>query len=180
MKGLVFTTFNDMVEQKIGIEMWESLLESVKPESGGIYTSIEDFPDQELLDIITVLSSKTGTPVVDLVNSFGQYLFHALAFKHPIFTDEKPDLIEFLKSIESVIHKEVRKLYQNPNLPSIEWEQPQEEKLILHYHSPRMLCHLAEGLIKGAAEHYDTKINISQSACMHDGADRCTFLIELA
>jgi hypothetical protein len=180
MKGIVFTTFNDMVEQKIGIDMWESLLETVKPESGGVYTSIEDFPDQELLGMVTELSNKTGTPVVDLVNAFGQYLFHALAFKHSVFTDEKPDLMGFLKSIENVIHKEVRKLYQNPNLPSIQWEQTQKDKLILHYHSPRMLCHLAEGLIKGAAEHYETKINISQSACMHNGADRCTFLIELA
>lgn len=179
MKGIVFTTFNDMVEQKIGIDMWESLLDSVKPESGGIYTSIEDVPDQELFDMVTQLSNKTGTPVNELIEAFGQYLFHALAFKHSVFTDEKPNLIEFLKSIENVIHKEVRKLYQNPNLPSIEWEQPEENTLILHYHSPRKLCHLADGLIRGAAEHYKTKIKMSQSACMHDDADRCTFVIEI-
>ncbi|MFK7865530.1 MAG: heme NO-binding domain-containing protein [Pseudohongiellaceae bacterium] len=179
MKGIVFTTFNDMVEQKIGIDMWESLLESVKPDSGGIYTSIEDFPDQELLDMVTELSKKTNTPAEVLVNAFGQYLFHALAFKHSVFTDEKPDLMEFLKSIESVIHKEVRKLYQNPNLPSIEWEQPTENHLTLYYHSPRKLCHLAEGLIKGAAEHYETKVDIAQTACMLDGAERCIFEIEI-
>lgn len=179
MKGIVFTTFNEMVEQEIGIDMWESLLESVKPESGGIYTSIEDFPDQELLDMVTELSHKTGTPVTELIEAFGQYLFHALAFKHSIFTDQKPNLVEFLKSIESVIHKEVHKLYQNPNLPSIDWEQPEENTLILHYHSPRKLCRLADGLIRGAADHYKTKIKMSQTACMHDGADRCTFVIEI-
>jgi hypothetical protein len=177
MKGIVFTAFNDMVEQKIGIEMWEDLLASARPDSGGVYTSVADFPDQELLDMVAELSTKTGTPVVDLINGFGQYLFHVLVFKHSVFTDEKPNLMEFLKSIENVIHKEVRKLYHNPNLPSIDWEQPEENSLILHYHSPRKLCHLAQGLIKGAAEHYETNIKISETACMHNGAEKCTFSI---
>lgn len=179
MKGIVFTTFNDMVEQKIGIEMWESLLESVKPESEGIYTSVEDFPDQELFDMVAELSLKTGTPVPELIKSFGQYLFHALAFKHSVFTEEKSDLIEFLKSIESVIHKEVRKLYQNSNLPTIEWEQTQDKSITLHYHSPRKLCHLADGLIRGAAEHYETSITLTETACMHDGAEKCTFIVNI-
>lgn len=179
MKGIVFTTFNDMVEQKIGIDMWESLLESVNPASGGVYTSIETFPDQELIDMVTELSKQTGTPVAELINAFGIFLFHALAMKHSVFTSEKPDLLEFLKSIESVIHQEVRKLYQDPNLPSIEWEQPEQNSLLLHYHSPRKLCHLADGLIRGAAEHYKTNIELSQSQCMHQGAERCTFVIEI-
>jgi len=87
--------------------------------------------------------------------------------------------MEFLKSIESVIHKEVRKLYQNPNLPGIEREQPAEGTLILYYHSPRKLCHLADGLIMGAAEHYKAEINMFQNTCIHDGAQRCTFLIKV-
>jgi hypothetical protein len=179
MKGIVFSAFNDMVEQRIGIDMWESLLDSVKPESGEMYTSIEDFSDQELLDMVTALSHKTGTPVTELIEAFGQHLFHSLAFKHSVFTDEKLYLMDFLKSIESVIHRDVRNLYQNPKPASIEWEQPAEDSLIPHYHSPRKLRHLADGVVSGAAELYNTKINMSQSAYMDDGAERCTFLIEI-
>lgn len=152
------------------------MLDSVKPESGGAYTSIEDFPDQELLDMIAEVSHKTGTPITELLKASGQYLFHASAFKHSVFTDEKPNLMEFLKSIESIIYKEVRRFYQNPNLLGVEWEQPTEDTLILHYHSPRKLCYLADGLIRGAAEYYKTDINMSQTTCTHDGAKRCTFL----
>ena len=130
--------------------------------------------------MVTNLSHKTGTPVIELVQAFGRYLVHALAFKHSIFTDEKPNLMEFLKSIESIIYKEVRRLYQNPNLFGVEWEQPAQGTLILRYHSPRKLCHLVDGLIRGAAEHYMTDINMSQTTCMHDGAQRCTFLIKIA
>lgn len=178
MKGIIFTAFNDMVEQKVGLAVWEDLLSSVNPESGGIYTSVEDFPDKELLDMVQGLSEKTGQPVSELIVSFGQYLFHVLAFKHSVFTSTKPNLMEFLKSIESVIHKEVMKLYENPNLPLIEWEQDDSKVLTLHYHSPRKLCHLASGLIQGAAEHYQTVIELTESQCMHNGAAKCTFIVK--
>ena len=59
MKGIVLTTFNEMVENEIGIDMWEAILESVNPESQGIYTSVEDFPDEELLAMVSELSERT-------------------------------------------------------------------------------------------------------------------------
>lgn len=175
MKGIVFTTFNEMVEEKVGIDVWERILETVNPESEGIYTAIEDFPDEELLAMVGELSSITGTPAIELVRAFGLFLFHALAVKHSVFVEGKPDFIEFLKSIEDVIHKEVMKLYPNPNLPSLEWEQPAENALTLFYKSPRKLCHLAEGLIKGAAEQYGVDYSIQHDICMHDGSDHCRF-----
>ena len=179
MKGIVFTTFNDMVEQEIGIDAWEKILDAVKPESQGIYTSVEDFPDSELFAMVGELSEITGTPVMELVKAFGQYLFHALAMKHPVFVEEKPNFLDFLKSIEDVIHKEVKKLYPNPNLPSLRWEQADDTSLTLFYQSPRKLCHLADGLIKGAAKQYDVDFTMDHAVCMHDGHDHCRFDIKI-
>ena len=179
MKGIIFTTFNDMVEQQVGIEVWDQILDSVNPDSGGVYTAVEDFPDSELFDMVQELSDRTGQPVLDLVKAFGQYLFHVLAVKHAVFVEDKPDFIEFLKSVEDVIHKEVEKLYPNPNLPSLEWEQLSESSLVLYYKSPRKLCHLADGLIKGAAEHYGVDYTLEHEVCMHDGSDHCRFVVSL-
>jgi hypothetical protein len=179
MKGIIFTSFNDMVEQKIGIAVWEQLLDAVKPESEGVYTSIEDFPDGELLEMLWELSTITGTPVFELLKAFGQFLFHTLAVKHSVFVEAEPDFLSFLKSIEDVIHKEVKKLYPNPNLPSLKWEQPDERSLIIYYRSPRKLCHLADGLIKGAAEQYKVDYELEHDPCMHDGSDHCRLTIKL-
>lgn len=179
MKGIVFTTFNDMVEQQIGVDIWDRILDAVKPESEGIYTSVEDFPDEELLDMVSELSRQTGTPVLDLIFAFGQFLFHALAMRHSVFVDTQPDFLSFLKSIEDVIHKEVEKLYPNPNLPSLHWHQPDDRSLVMKYVSPRKMCHLAVGLICGAAQHYEVDYTLEHDPCMHDGADSCQFLIRL-
>lgn len=179
MKGIVFTTFNDMVEKEIGIDTWDALLEAVNPESKGIYTSVEDFPDEELFAMVAELSERTGTPVTELLKAFGQYLFHVLAIKHGVFVEEEPTFLGFLKSIDGVIHKEVEKLYPNPNLPKLDWEQESQDTLILHYRSPRKLCHLADGLIKGAAERYQVQLTMTHDPCMHDGSDHCRFHIKL-
>lgn len=165
-----------MVEQQIGINVWDKILDTVKPQSGGVYTSVEDFPDDELLAMITELSNQTGTSQVDLIKSFGNYLFHTLAHRHTVFMQE-PDFFSFLKSIEHVIHKEVLKLYPGSNLPSLDWEQPTQNQLVLRYHSPRRLCMLAVGLIKGAAAYYNTDYQLEHSPCMHDGASHCQFTI---
>jgi hypothetical protein len=177
MKGIVFTNFNDMVENRFGISCWESLLKEVQPASGGIYTSIEDFPDEELVAMLGHLSSIVATPVDELLADFGQYLFHALTVKHPVFVTGRTDLFAFLHSIDDVIHKEVEKLYQSPNLPEIVCEQSSPDLLLLNYRSPRRLCHLADGLIRGAATHFDTPVLIDHDVCMHDGSDHCEFRI---
>ena len=180
MKGIVFTTFNDMVEKEAGIDVWESVLAAVDPESGGIYTAVEDFPDSELMSMVAELSRQIDTPQTELIEAFGEYLFHALTTKHPAFADEEPDFLNFLKSIDDVIHKEVKKLYQNPNLPSLKWEQPDPQTLIIFYRSPRKLCALAVGLIRGAAEHYDVNFELNHNLCMHSGEDYCRLLIKVS
>jgi hypothetical protein len=181
MKGVVFTAFNDMIEQEIGIEVLDQLLEAVKPESQSINTSLEDFPDEELGAMIAELAVVTGTPIIDLVKPFGQFPFHTLALKHSMFIEAEPDFLSFLKSVEDVIPKEVVKLYpnSNPNLPSLIWEQPDARSLILCYRSPRKLCHLAEGLIKGAAERYQVGYEEEHTPCMLDGSDHCRITIRL-
>lgn len=177
MKGIVFTTFNDMVEKQIGISCWESLIEKVKPASGGIYTSVEDFPDEELIAMLGHLSVLTETPIEVLLTSFGQYLFHALATTHPTFVTDETDLFRFLKGVDGVIHKEVEKLYHSPHLPEISCQQPSSDLLLMHYRSPRRLCHLADGLIRGAAKQFNTEVLIAHDVCMHEGSDYCEFRI---
>lgn len=180
MKGVILTTFNDMVEQQVGMNVWEQVLDTVNPESKGIYTSVEDFPDEELIAMVSELSKQTGTPVLELIFAFGQYLFHALAMRHSVYLESQSDFLSFLKSIEDVIHREVEKLYPNPNLPTLHWQQPDENSLILNYQSPRKMCHLAVGLIRGAAQHYEVEYTLEHDPCMLDGASSCQFFIKLS
>jgi len=177
MKGVVFIAFNQMVEDQSGIDTWERLLETVTPLSGGVYTSVENYPDSELFSMVEALSKIVGIPIPTLIEQFGAYMFGVLNKKYPLFSKQQKDFFSFIKSIDGVIHQEVKKLYDNPNLPNLDCKEIDPNTLAVTYRSPRKLCFLAEGLIRGAAKHYQVNYSLSHDLCMHDGHDRCLLML---
>ncbi|QQR79798.1 MAG: heme NO-binding domain-containing protein [Deltaproteobacteria bacterium] len=173
MKGVIFSIFNEMIEEKFGLELWDRMIEETKPVSKGIYTSAQSYHESELFSYVGLLSKETGISVEDLVRTFGHFTLIKLSKLYPDFLVK--DFKEFLKTIDSVIHAEVKKIYPDAGLPSFTYEDPAPNQLVMIYKSPRKLCHLAEGLIAGAAEHYQTKHKLSQTKCMHLNDPHCRF-----
>ncbi|WP_370978436.1 heme NO-binding domain-containing protein [Agaribacterium sp. ZY112] len=178
MKGAVFIALNELVESQYGLEAWETLLNKVEPKCGGVYVSTEDYPDTDVQLFVEEISALLQRPSTEVTRIFGHFLFSELNTKYPIFSQQCSELFEFLDSIEKVIHKEVRKLYDNPSLPSLTCNRISTNKLKIEYRSPRKLCYLAEGLVQGASEHYQTPISLEHSSCMHKGDEHCCFLIQ--
>lgn len=179
MQGVVFTLFNDMIVEKFGMEMWNMLLEESSPESGGVYTSSIQYKDEELMEMVSLLSSKTEIPVNTLVKVFGNYLFPKLLAGSPVDVSKSSDIKSLLRAVGDVIHVEVKRLYPDAYLPKIKLNDIDKTHAELLYQSKRQLCMLCEGLIEGAAEHFDTGLSVSQSTCMHQGDDHCTLCITL-
>lgn len=174
MKGLVFTTFGEMIEQKFGPEVWDQLIERTAPESDGVYTAADTYSDTELFAYVSELSEISGAAVEDLVRTFGEYMMDQFAASHPEYMEGK-SAKEFLLSIHDVVHVDVRKLHPGAQTPSFEYEDVSEDSLVMLYRSPRKLCVLAEGLIDGVAKILGTPISRSQIVCMHAGSDHCRF-----
>ena len=177
MKGIIFSLFNQLVEEKWSLEIWENLLDDVNPASGGAYTSAGNYPDDELFALIGALSKKTNLSVEDLVTAYGRYLLGELAKLYSSFF-EGVSAKEFLMSIHNIIHVEVKKLYPDAELPSFRYEEPDKEHLVMIYRSKKKLCKLAEGLIFGTADHFGIIIDQRQTLCMLQGDDHCRFELE--
>ncbi len=172
---MVFSILANLVEEKFGIDTWNACLEKVEPESGGLYTAVGTYSDEELFDIVTTLSEMTDIPVPDLIEAYGEYLMPQLVNKYPTFKKEGMHLKEFLLSIEDIIHVEVRKLYPDASLPTFRYEDHQEDTLTMIYQSPRKLCALATGLIKGASKLFEQDIEFEHPKCLHHGDQHCRF-----
>ncbi len=179
MKGIVFTSLADMVEEHHGIELWEKVLKVSKVDSGGVYTSGKTYSDSELFSLVQVLQKELDVDTDDLIRSFGMYLFSVLVGRHPHFHEAEPTFIGFLKSIKDVIHVEVKKLYEQATVPRFTYENEHKDRLTMYYQSPRKLCMLAEGLIYAAADKYKVNIELSHLQCMHQGSHHCEFLVEV-
>lgn len=178
MKGSIFTTFQQFVEQKFGADTWENLLESANLESSGAYTSLGNYKDKELVELLGILCTEMKLDLKVALKDFGEFLFPVLQASQPKFT-QRIKFIPFLKSIENTIHVEVKKIYPDAVLPTFDYKEDKEKKITLIYHSERKLCYLAEGLVLGAANFFSEKVDIQHPVCMHNGDKKCHLIVEI-
>ena len=162
MKGIVFSEFLEMVDEKFSMEMSERLIDDVNPPSGGAYTSLGTYDHQEIVALVSRLSEITSIPVPALLKTFGSYLLGQFAINFPEFFDGNTSTFDFLPRIESYVHLEVKKLYDDAELPSFICERTSPNILKMTYHSIRYLPDLAEGLIQGVADHFGDRIEIKR------------------
>lgn len=178
MKGVIFNLLSELVQENFGLEVWDGLLQEAGQD--GVYVSSESYPDEMLFSLVAIASEKSGIPANDLVRLFGEYMFPHFYKQNPHFFSADMTLKEFLLSVDRVIHVEVRKLQPDANLPKFEYVDEDDKELTMFYSSPRKLCMLAEGLIAGAAKHFNTEYSLSHDECMHDGAERCRLHLTMA
>jgi Haem-NO-binding len=170
MKGIVFTEFFEMVEEKFGYEMVDELITSTELPSGGIYTAVGTYNHGEMIDLVVNLSQKSKIPVSDLLRVFGGYLFQTFTKTYRHFIENAPDAFAFLASIHDYIHVEVRKLYPDAELPHFDILRPDDRTLIMNYYSNRKMSDLAYGLIDGCMKHFGEEAQVTQTALNEDNS----------
>jgi len=171
LKGIVFTEFLDMVEQKFGYEMVDHILSSSQLPSNGIYTAVGTYHHSEIVQLLTNLSTKTEIESGVLLKAFGAYLFETFLTQYPHFFAEHKRAFSFLESIDSHIHVEVQKLYPEATLPKFTTSLNEEGKMIMIYQSERKMAALAEGLIEKSIEHYNENCSIDIDNIKEDGSE---------
>ena len=83
MKGVVFNLLEAVVQREYDDDTWDALLEQANV--GGAYTSLGNYPDEEMMKLVAAASSLLKTPPDDIVRWFGRNALPLLAQKHPHF-----------------------------------------------------------------------------------------------
>ena len=171
MKGTIFNLLEDMVDEEGGPEAWDDLL--ARAGVAGGYSSIGDYPDADLMALLSARSSASGRSVWTETRSFGSFALLGLARRYPVFFTPHARTRDFLLTLNDVIHPEVRKLHPAARPPTFGFESAHPDHLTLAYRSQRRLCGFAEGMIRGAATHFGEHVQILHRQCVHDGAEEC-------
>jgi PAS domain S-box-containing protein len=160
MKGLVFSQFLDMVEERFGPDLLERIITASELPSGGVYSSLGTYDFEELARLVANLSAETSTAPEVLIKAFGIYLFGRLVGLYPQFLEGETSAMGFVPKVENYIHHEVRKLYPDATLPSFLIEEALPDRLTFVYQSARPLGDLAEGMLLGCAEHFGEDLEL--------------------
>ena len=171
MKGIVFTEFLDLVEEKFGLEMADAIISQSKLESKGVYTSIGTYSFSELLQLLQNLQTKTGISIDNLLLIYGEHFFSVIETNYKDLLSSYNDPIEMLASIENHIHVEVRKIYNDAELPTFIIKEKTKKTLILIYKSSRSMHHFGLGLMNKTFEHFNSKATIILEKIKRDGTE---------
>lgn len=162
MKGVVFTEFLEMVEDKFSPEMADNIIAAADLPNGGAYTAVGTYPHAEMGKLVIALSKETGAKVPDLLKAYGRHLFGRFLAGYPQFFADLSDSFSFLKTIDQVVHVEVRKLYPDAELPGFETQEMGPGRLQMIYRSPRCLGDFAEGLMEGCFAHFGERVSVTR------------------
>jgi predicted hydrocarbon binding protein len=175
MKGIIFNLLEDFITEGWGEETYDQILSRCPLHATGPFVGPGTYADADLMTIVAKTTERLGISVPEAVHAFGKYCFPRLAAKFPMFVEGHTHPKSFLKTIDAVIHVEVRKLFKDAEPPTMRFVDPSPDELLITYISKRKLCTLMEGLLDGTAEYFKTPIRYGQSACVLRGAETCEF-----
>lgn len=169
MKGVIFTELINLVEDQFGYEVVDKMITDAELKNDGAFTAIGTYDHNDLLKMVVSLSSQLDVEVPVLVKTFGKHLFKTFSKQHSEKIAGMDSAFDLIKKVEGFIHVEVRKIYPDAQLPTFEYENINEDHLIVKYRSQRPFADVCEGLIEQCIEHFSEKIAINRNDIEPDG-----------
>jgi Haem-NO-binding len=175
MKGVVFNLLEAFIAEGFGQEKYEEILGLCPLATKEPFVGPGTYPDTDLFTIAGKAAEVLGVPLPDALRAFGKFCFPRLAAKVPTLVATHTSAESLLRSVEGVIHVEVRKLMPNAVTPSFAYAEATSGELVIEYRSARKLCWFMEGLLDGLALHFGERLEHRQIRCMHQGHSCCEF-----
>ncbi|WP_375753998.1 heme NO-binding domain-containing protein [Vibrio sp. HN007] len=176
MKGIIFTEFMQLVEQKFGLEVLDSILDDA--EDDGVYTTVGSYDHRSLVKLIVSLSEKTGVSATKLQEVFGETVFDNLyqTIPNQAGLKECQTAFQFIRHVEDYIHVEVKKLYPESNPPRFDFISESETEMVFDYQSARCMSHVCLGLVNGCAKHFNEQLTVKMQNVDPQGREVRFFL----
>jgi len=138
-----------------------------------VYTSLGSYDYTDMQRLVSAAGTALSMPDDEVLRWFGQRAIPNMVQRWPDYFTAHQQTVPFLRSLNSVIHPEVRKLYAGAYCPHFDFTSPRDGSLLIGYRSPRRLCGLAHGFILGAGDHYGETLAVHHLECMREGDSRC-------
>lgn len=172
MHGIIFNELRKYANASFGEKTWEALLASAGLE-GATYLASRSYPDDQVSAIVHAASAISGLPASRLLEQFGEFIAPDLLTMFRSLIKAEWRTLDVLENTEETIHKVVRLQYADATPPYLHAQRMAKDEVLIVYTSPRKLCSVAKGIIRGVAGHYRDAIGITETSCMLMGGEDC-------
>lgn len=179
MNGIVFIEIGKFAQARLGAQVWGDALRAAGIQSR-IYYRVADYPDEEALALLTVLSASLQEPMQAVLERLGEFIVPDLMRMSRYWIKPQWKTLDLIEHTEETIHKTLRQEGSQTNPPRLRCRRSGPQEVVVIYDSPRRMCSLAKGIIAGVAAHYGEAVTISEPTCMLKGAANCELIVRLA
>lgn len=162
MKGIVAICLEELVRTKFGEDHWGNILEkSGLPRKHKIYGH-NDIEDALVIQILKNTCTELDISLETAADAFGDYWINDFVSKkyHAFFVG-KTSAKKFLLEMNRV-HQKVTDKVENAKPPQFEYEDVDDNTLIMTYISERGLEVVWIGIIKGVGRYFNEKLTIEK------------------
>ncbi len=177
MQGIIYMQLKKYVVSTLGKDNWSKLLKECGLESR-FYLPTNTYPDEEVVTLVGTASKMTGKPVPEILEDFGEFIVPGLIELYGAFVSPEWKTIDLIENTEQTIHKVVRLRNPGADPARLKTVRHSKQKVEVIYDSPRKMCGLAKGIIKGVGKHNKENITITESSCMLMGSSACKIHVE--
>jgi hypothetical protein len=179
MNGIVFVQIGKFAQSRLGEQAWKEVvrLAGVPPR---IYYRVADYPDEEAFALLSALSTAMKEPLAVTLESLGEFIVPDLMKMSRYWI--KPDwkTLDLIANTEETIHHMLRSEGSQTDPPRLQCRRAGPDEVVVRYDSPRKMCTLAKGIIRGVAKHYGERVTIAEPTCMLKGDVACELIVNVA
>jgi predicted hydrocarbon binding protein len=175
MHGIIFNQLRGYAQARLGEQGWEALLREAGLPSR-IYLAFQSYPDEEAVALVSAASRKTGRPVRFLLEDFGEFIVPNLLKIYRGSIKPGWTILDVVENVESIHDRVRRDPHATP--PRLECQRVDKMTVRVVYSSPRKLCGVGIGFIRGLSLELGQRTEVKESQCMHEGASHCEFVVK--
>lgn len=172
MHGLIHLELKRFVEERFGAKAWGELTHRAGLASE-IYTPLRSYPDEQMLALVGEAVTMTGFSASSLLEEFGEALVPTYLSIYGNLVKPEWRTLEVIEHTEETIHRVVRMRHPGAEPPRLHAQRTKPNEVVLTYDSPRKLCAVARGIVKGVAKQFAEVVTIDETQCMHNGDRAC-------
>lgn len=179
MLGMINHALQEMVEERLGTDAWESIRAEVKVPDR-VFVIMRQYPDEVTFALAGAVAGRLGVPVPDALHAFGHYWM--------VYTERQPwgkvmrsmgaNVRELLPALND-LHSRISLAFPGVTMPQFRTETVAGGAMRVHYFSSRDgLGPFVHGVLEGIGAMYGEIVQVSHVEDRARGAAHDVFLVE--
>ena len=178
MHGLIANQLRTFVVTHQSRDAWTAAVRTAGSRLSEDPISLSAHPaDEDIIAVVVALAAASGVTVAAMLEDFGAFLAGGLLRVYSPLVPSDWRTLDVVEHAEKHIHTAVRLRDANAGPPYLKATRVSPLEVHVVYTSPRRLCKLAEGIVRGLSMHFGEAVIVHQPDCMLHGDARC--LIEI-